>query len=404
MRKLKFRFMPLFLAFLLVLLPSVARADDAEEHFSYYNEVPIMLIGDFESGKILFEKNIDDPHAVASMAKLMTYYVVKKAIAAGEINELDQVIVSERAAALNTPEYSSYGLKVGEHLSVADLLKGLIVVSGNDAAVALAEHTAGSVEKFVKRMNDTAQELGLEHTHFVNPHGITEEDGSMDTMSARDLFELSRHIIREFPEVLDYGHITQIDEPARGFQEDSTFAGAVGDIRGLDGLKTGTTDAAGYCFTGTVDMSKIDSSLKFRIITVVMGCETDEMRWRTTKEMVDYTAGTFREATLVNKDYPIMQYKLPSSQEEYVTLYPKFSYSTITFQSAMFDIRYEIDKNIEAPTKEGQSFGEILIYRQGKPVEKIPIVAHEPTTRAGRGVRIQRAFESLINFLAELLA
>lgn len=394
------------LAVLLALTPVRAvyavEDDSVREHFTYYQEVPVLLIADQSSGKILLEKNIDQDYPIASMSKLMTYYVVKSAIRDGKISLKDQVLISKQAAELNISEYSNYGLKLGERITVEDLLKGLMVVSGNDAAEALAEHVAGTKSAFAALMNDAAVKMELTKSSFVNPHGLT-ENGKMNRMSARDLCTLSRAIVDEFPEVLEYSKIKTIDEPSRGYREDSTLSTSFGDLAGLDGLKTGFTDEAGYCFTGTVAISKVDPALNYRVVTVMMGCEYPDVRWRTQKELIDYTVGSFRHRQLVDENVPIVKYDMPSAKEGSVTLYPVKSYSTLTFRDALFDIRYEIFPQVEAPTPQNHPFGAIYISRDGQPLEKIDIVSRTETKKASVGVRTQRAWENFVNFLSLLM-
>ena len=375
----------------------------ARRHFSYYDQVPVILIADAQSGKILFEKNADRVYPVASMSKLMTYYIAKKAIADGEIREEDEVTISPAAAALNVYEYSNYGLKVGERLTVKDLLKGLMVVSGNDAAEALAEYIETSKDAFVRRMNETAREMGLAHSHFVNPHGITEGQNKNE-MSAMDLFTLAKRIIQEFPETLDYAKIKEISEPQRGYKEESTLvSGQLASIAGVDGLKTGMTEEAGYCFTGTVNMKEVDSQLDYRIISVIMGCDTAEMRWRTMKEVLDYTAGSFQYQSVVNSQVPIMKLDVPSAEDGYVELYPQKDFRTLTYQNVVYQVKYAIDKQIKAPLETGQSCGEITVLRGQEIVDTIPIIVKKDVNKAGFFLRMERNFEGFFGFIANLL-
>lgn len=395
----------LILAFLLVIQPlQLVRAEgepDYGKHFTFYDEIPVMLIGEPESGKILFEKGIHEKLPVASMSKIMTYLIVCEAVEKGEIALSDQVTISDAAAAFNNWESSNYGLKAGMKKTVSDLLDGLMVVSGNDAAVALAEHVSGTEAAFVQRMNDRAAELGLTESHFINSNGFT-VDGEMNQMSAKDLFTLSAEIIRRFPEVKDFVKIRVIEEREREYVSDSTLKPFIEEIPGTLGIKTGTTDEAGYCFTGLFDLSKTNPQVDFDVVTVVMGADDLDQRWRTTKELVDFAAGSFAHRQLVDASIPVMRYDLPTSEEGSIVLYPAESFSTITYAHAIPDVRYEIYEEMKAPTPAEKNFGVIYIYQNEQPIKKIDIVAHKETKAASLGVRAQRSMEYFFNFLVQL--
>ncbi len=396
------------LSLLLVMQPlSPVMAEDTElpgleQHFTFFDEVPTMLIGEPTTGKILLEKGIDESYGVASMSKIMTYYIIKEAIANGEIAGSDMVTISESAAYYNNWESSNYGLEVGMQKSVNDLLTALMVVSGNDAAVALAEHLSGTEEAFVQRMNQEAVELGLFESTYVNASGYTALDGSMNSMSARDLFDLTRIVIEKYPETLDYVHIRVIEEREREYVVDSTIKRYMDGIPGMLGLKTGTTNEAGYGFTGVFDLAQTNASANFDVITIVIGADDSDQRWRTTKELVDFAAGSFSEQQLVDSNIPVSRYEIPTANEGSVVLYPAESFSTITYANTIADIRYEIYDDVKAPTEADQIFGSIYIYQNEEPIKKIDIVAHNETTVASWSVRLQRAFESFFGFLVQL--
>lgn len=396
------------LSLLLVMQPlSPVMAEDTElpgleQHFTFFDEVPTMLIGEPTTGKILLEKGIDESYGVASMSKIMTYYIIKEAIANGEIAGSDIVTISESAAYYNNWESSNYGLEVGMQKSVNDLLTALMVVSGNDAAVALAEHLSGTEEAFVQRMNQEAVELGLFESTYVNASGYTALDGSMNSMSARDLFDLTRIVIEKYPETLDYVHIRVIEEREREYVVDSTIKRYMDGIPGMLGLKTGTTNEAGYGFTGVFDLAQTNASANFDVITIVIGADDSDQRWRTTKELVDFAAGSFSKQQLVDSNIPVSRYEIPTANEGSVVLYPAESFSTITYANTIADIRYEIYDDVKAPTEADQIFGSIYIYQNEEPIKKIDIVAHNETTVASWSVRLQRAFESFFGFLVQL--
>lgn len=404
MKKVKAFALALLSLVLLIQPPAFVSAEgeeDASQFFTFYEEVPTMLIGEPLSGKILFSKGAKESQPVASMSKLMTYYVVMDAVEAGEVSLDDTVKISEEAAKHNNWASSNYGLEAGMEKTVEELLLGLMVVSGNDAAVALAEHVSGTEEAFVQRMNESAQDLGLDQSHFVNATGLTMEDG-MNMMSAEDVFYLTARILEEYPEVTDYAGIRVLEERYRDYIADSTIKKHMDGIPGTLGLKTGTTEEAGRCFTGVFDLSQTNPQVDFDVVTVVMGAEDDDQRWRTTKELVDFAAGSFARKGLVDASIPITRYDMPTAQEGSVILYPAESFSTITYANYVPDIRYEIYENVKAPTPEEHVFGNIYIYQDGSPIKKIDIVAHTSTQPASFESRLQRSFEFFFGFLVGL--
>lgn len=370
--------------------------------FSYYDDVDAMLIGEPTSGKILIEKNSDKPLGIASMTKLMTYYMVKKGIAEGTIDPKKSVTISPSAAVFNFSASSNYGLVAGEKRTIDQLLMGMMVVSGNDAAAMLGEILAGDERTCAERMNQQAKALGMRNTHFVNASGFT-VNGKYNTASARDMFILASALLKEFPEVRELAKIKTINEPERKFVGRSTLSATTVQIPGLEGLKTGMTDEAGYCFTGALSLTSSSDGSAFDAITVVMGARTNDARWRTTKELADLAAGSFSHVSLVDAEKPIQRYDIPSSKEESVILYPASSYSVFTYSNQTFDIRYQIEKNKKAPTAEEGKFGEILIYQNGEMVKTIDIVSHKPTTKAGIFTRMKRATTNFAHFVLNLL-
>lgn len=225
--------------------------------FGIEKKTTASLIGDAKSGTLFVAENIDEPLSIASISKLMTYYLVKEKIAEGKLKMEDKVKISINAS---REEGSSLNLKAGEQISIKDLLDGLMVVSGNDSAVALAEVVAESESKFVTMMNEKAKELGLQNATFTNASGLT-KNGQDNKMSTRDIFTLSKAIIEKYPEVLEYAKTTVLEQPSRNFKKESTIP-LVGQVEGVDGLKTGHTDEAGYCLVSTMKIKKVKLNLE----------------------------------------------------------------------------------------------------------------------------------------------
>lgn len=231
------------------------------------------LLMDAKSGQVIVEHNAEQELPPASLTKMMTAYLVEKEIAAGNITEQEMVPISVKAWRMGG---SRMFIQEGTRVSVQDLLKGVVIQSGNDASVALAEYVAGSEEAFADLMNNQARELGMDDTHFMNATGWPAEN---HYTTAHDLAILARAIIRDFPEHYDlyaqkeftYNGITQHNRNLLLWRDDS-----------VDGLKTGHTEEAGYCL---VSSAKQDG---MRLIAVVMGTDSEAARARESQKLLSY--------------------------------------------------------------------------------------------------------------------
>ena len=377
-------------------------ADSLKKFFTYYDQVPIMLIGTVESPDVIMGKNVDQPHGIASMTKLMTYYLAKEDIRSGKASLEEEVKVSQAAADLNKAGYSNYGLKAGDTMPLSQLIYGMMTVSGNDAATVIAEHLGGSEKAFVERMNKTCQDMGLSTMHFVNASGITREDGQYNQSSARDLYQFALKLIKKYPEIQDFIQVKQVEEKDRKFSHPSTFFQYMKGIPGMKGLKTGNSNEAGHCFAGWFDIHSKVTKSNYEIIAILMGAPTNDARWRTTLEMVHTAAGSFAQLKLVDQKKPVQKYELPGSREGTVDLYPAESFSTFTYTNAKFNIHYQFDPGIKAPTKAGQKFGTISIRRDGNLIKEISIVSEKPTTEAPLLTRLSQGISRFTNFLSSL--
>ncbi|WP_058301252.1 D-alanyl-D-alanine carboxypeptidase family protein [Gorillibacterium timonense] len=246
---------------------------------------------DVSDGKVLYEHNSHSALPPASMTKMMTEYLLLEDIQSGELDWEDEVEFSAYAAAV--PGAGMDGQE-GERWSVRDLFAAMAIHSANDAAVALAEHVSGSESKFVKKMNETAAQLKLKDTKFYNATGLGRRDIAEispdrpkgdNKMSARDAGVLASHLIRKYPEILKI--TSQLEASLKGGKvvlptTNEMLPGGRFGFKGNDGLKTGYTSEAGYCFTGTVNQHGR------RLIAVVMGASTPEARFEETEKLFSY--------------------------------------------------------------------------------------------------------------------
>ncbi|QEL82892.1 D-alanyl-D-alanine carboxypeptidase (plasmid) [Bacillus sp. JAS24-2] len=248
-------------------------------------EAKAAIIIDASNGEVIYQNNANEPLAPASMSKMMTAYLLLENINKGKVHWKDPVKISAKSA---QTEGSRIPVKTNDTLTVTDLFHALMIRSANNSAVALAEHMAKTEQDFVQIMNQKAKELGLsDKTKFANASGLQEPDGSETKMSAADVAKLAYHLIKDYPEILEVTHLRQThltfkNIPVTSTDEMLNTANKALYIEGMDGLKTGFTDSAGYCFTGTAKQGNK------RIITVVMGTKSQTKRFTETHKLMTY--------------------------------------------------------------------------------------------------------------------
>ena len=392
----------LILSFLILFsfLPVV----DAEysQYITYANEVKVMYAADVETGEVFINKNENEILPVASMSKLMTYLVIKDEIEKGTISIDDKVKVTKEAQDLNRPDYSRMNLYEGDIVTVEELLDGLMILSANDAAEALAIHLSKTSSEFVKRMNEKAKEIGLENSNFVNSSGLTEDIKNGDkitnkynTMTAKDLFILSSKIIENYPETEKYGKI----EEYKGFN--STIPNR--DMITMTGLKTGYTEEAGYCFTGLFDMSLGSPTQKYKVITVVMGAKTKEQRSTTTREIIDYIEGRYSYRTEFDTNVPVTEKIDEYASERIIPLYPEKQFSKLLPMKAIVEMEYVIDESKSAPYKDGEVLGQAVLRYNGEELETINLINKGYNARVGWLKKIFNGLKEFFNDIINLL-
>ena len=345
--------------------------------FTYDNQVEVMYVGDVETGESYYKKQDMRVLPVASMSKLMTYLVAMDAVESGKVKMSDIVEINEEAASYNIPGYSRFDLVKGEKVSLENLLKGVLVVSGNDASTAVAIHVAGSVEEFVKLMNKKAKELGLANSNFVNPTGLTitqDDKPKMNTMTARDLFNLSRHIVKNYPEIEEYGKIDKLNIPERNFTKDSTLP-LRKEMKGLLGLKTGYTEEAGYCFIGLFDLSNEENGFDSKVITVVMGADHEEMRAKTTQELVQFVTSNYVLSKHLSPDVPVVDITDETTEQVTIPLYPERSFEKILPVNTEVEMEYEVLEDKSAPYEDGEVMGKLILKLDGQEIESMNLIS-----------------------------
>ena len=339
------------------------------------------------TGKILFEKNADEKLHPASMTKMMSMLLIIEAIKDGVINWDQVVTVSENASSMGG---SQILLETGEKMSVRDLFKGVAIASGNDAVVALAETVAGSVNNFVGMMNKKAKELGLTNTNFKNPHGL---DDVNHYSSSRDMSIIARELVK-YKEVLEYTKIYE-DYLREDTDRKIWLVNTNRLVRfydGVDGLKTGYTEDAGYCMTATAEKDGM------RIIAVVMGEETSKIRNQEVSEMLDYAFAQYKVINMLKNKNTIGEYRVENGKDEYVLIVPKEEATMVKKKSDKDEaLTYDIKiKSLKAPLKVGDDVGTLTIKENGQKVKTVKLTVAKDVDRANFGNLFLRNVKDMI--------
>ncbi len=345
------------------------------------------VLMDYHTGKVLVERDADKRLNPASLTKLMTAYVAGQEVNAGNISLDDQVVISRNAWAKNFPDSSKMFIEVNTSVSLSDLYRGLVVQSGNDASVAIAEHVAGSEAGFVSLMNSWASQLGLTNSSFTNPHGL-DSDGLYST--PHDIAKLGQAIIRDLPDIypmysetsFTYNGITQYNR--NGLLRDRSM--------NVDGMKTGYTSGAGYSLATSATNGDM------RLIAVVMGAKSQSVRESESKQLLSYgfrfydtlmptAAGTDVANARVwmgQKD----ELKVGVNRDVYLTL-PKGDVNKLKAE-------VEYNGDLLAPIAQDQVVGKVLYKVDGKVVKETELVALEPVEEGGIFKRIMDWFKRLV--------
>lgn len=340
------------------------------------------ILMDARTGKVLAAEEPDRRMAPASLTKIMTAYVVYDALADGAIALDDEVEVSEAAWRMGG---SQMFLEVGSIVTVDELLDGLVVQSGNDAALALAEHAAGSESAFVEQMNHHAREMGLENTHFENPEGLTSET---HYSSARDLALTARALINDFPEhykrysrrEFTYNNIRQYNRNELLWSDS-----------GVDGVKTGYTSEAGYCLVASADREGM------RLISVVLGAPSEDRRASDSRALLSWGFRFFETHRLYAAGETLEQARIWKGAQEQIDLglaadlhvtIPRGEYDNLQAEMSL-------PRRLEAPLQENREVGSVKVMLEDEVVVSAPLVALHSVDR---GSFLQRMTDTVLQW------
>lgn len=328
------------------------------------------VLMDANSGAIIAQKNMNQKLPPASLTKLMTLYVTSEALSQGQIRLDDKVRVSKEAWSRGG---SRMFLKEGSYVTVRELIEGIIVASGNDACVAMAQYIGGSEKNFARLMNQTAQRLGMKNSHFVDSTGLP-RPGHYTT--AYNLALLTRALINNFPQYygwykqkwIKYNKIKQPNRNRLLWRDPS-----------VDGLKTGHTDAAGYCLIASANRNGM------RLISVVMGTPSDAARNNNSQALLNWGYRYYRTYKLFKANAPVTRTRVYLAKEKEVELgLTRDLYVTVpSGQYKSIKASIAIQPKLRAPIIKGQTYGQIEVRLKGKLIAKAPLVALNGDPRAG---------------------
>jgi serine-type D-Ala-D-Ala carboxypeptidase (penicillin-binding protein 5/6) len=329
------------------------------------------VLMDFDSGEVLASANPDEPLPPASLTKMMTSYLAEQALKSGKMKETDLVTVSQHAWCRGSSTESCMYLPLNGQATVIDLLRGIIIQSGNDASKAIAEHMGGSEEGFAKMMNAEAKRLGMTRTNFVNATGLPDP---AHKASARDLAILARAIVRDsakyYPIYAEreftYNKIKQGNRNALLYTDPT-----------VDGLKTGHTEEAGYCLVTS------SSRNGMRLITVMLNTASPQARADQTRTLLGWGFGNFEKATPLQPNTAVTAAKVRFGKADTVPAGIGAPWTVTVPRGQKVETAVQVNPELQAPIAKGAVVGKVVATANGKPVAEAPLVAQADVERAG---------------------
>lgn len=347
---------------------SVVHAEDLTPN----SESAILL--EVSTGKVIYEKNANQKLAPASMTKVMSMLLIMEAIDNGKLSYEDDVVISDNASSMGG---SQIFLQTGEKYKVKELLKGIAVASGNDAVVAMAEKVSGSVSAFVDAMNGKAASLGLTNTHFDNPHGLESEN---HYTTAKDMSIMAQELLKH-EKILEFTSIYEdyLKKPDGSSIWLVNTNRLVRFYEGVDGLKTGFTNEAGYCITTTAKRGDM------RLLSVVMKAETSDLRSKDTVNLLNYGFNTYKLDVLLPKTKELGEIRVEKGSQKKVKVYLE---QDVTILSKVSDSNETFDYNlvvhdVDAPVKAHEKVGYLEVMdNEGNIIKEVNVVVNEDVESA----------------------
>lgn len=388
---------------LLLLLPSSvvfsqdSPEEEEEEEFTpttlmpFNVEAKAAILVEAETGNVLYAKNPDEPMPPASIVKMMTLLLAFEALESGQADWDDIAVTSEKAWRDTRGNVSQIYLNVGQEVTYRELIEGISIVSANDASIVLAEFLAGSETAFVNRMNQRAQELGMTNTRFRNSHGLPAE--GQEYMSARDIALLAQVIVNNQPKILEFD--SRPEYTFNNIRQDN-FNKLPRRYPGADGIKTGSTTAAGYSLAGTAKPDDV------RLLSVVLNTESDAARLNITTQLLDYGFHNFTREEVFSPGDIVDTIPIKGGKEREIEITvssPLKAMVPINERDAV-----EIVKNMEeapaAPIAKGDTLGTVQVVMDDIVMSETYLVAAEDVARANI---FTRAFRFVGDFFSNLI-
>ncbi len=332
------------------------------------------ILIDYVTGNVITEGNADEQLPPASLTKMMTSYIIGKEMQSGRINNNDMVTVSENAWAKNFPDSSKMFIEVGKQVSVGDLNRGIVISSGNDACVAMAEHIAGSESAFADLMNTYATELGLTNSFFTNSHGLP--DPAQYT-SARDMAKLGQALIRDVPEEYAlYAEKSYTYNNIKQYNRNSLLWDASMNV---DGIKTGHTQEAGYSLVSSATEGDT------RLVAVVMGTDSEQARKIESKKLLNYGFRYFETVKAYSAGDSFVDHRIWGAEQDTIALGVAEDV-VITLPKGQRDnlkANFELSQELQAPLAKGTQVGTVYIQLDGKDLASFPLVTLSSAEEGG---------------------
>lgn len=383
-----------FILILAFVTPYTIFATEKEKEVDKYSLSSILI--DQDTNRVLYAKNPDEKRPLASLSKMMTFLIAIESIENKQVSAKDKIKITKKIASVKG---SSYHLKENEEVELIELMKGLMIVSGNDAAIAIATHIGKSPEQFVKIMNKKAKDIGMSNTHFVNPHGLPIYDlqnpkaqPKQNISTARDIATLGKYMFDNYEkQVTSVTDMVTYSNPNRGFEKNNTNP-LLRIIPDVDGIKTGYTGNAGYCLSFSMNVKKQNDIRKYRVIGVSLGANHKNKRLSASLDMLNYGKENYHTEKVIRKNDLIGKKYIKGLEELEVELRTKDELYTILGNEENLNTQLTL-KELEYPIKKGDVLGVIKYYTDnGEILGSIDIVSAKDVDNASLITKVKMLF------------
>ncbi len=383
----------LLLVMLLLLPFSVAEAREIYD-LHLEDQTTAFLLGDYGSGQILENYNADEPIEIASLSKLLTYYVIRDEINSGRLELNDKVTVTAEDVSV---EGANFKMQPGEVYMVSELLEAMLVLSANDATKAITRHVAGSEEAFIDMMTTKAQSLGLDNAKLYNATGLPTGEGHLQNrMTTKEVFTLIRSLIMDYPDVLQTTNKPFITQEDRDFLEPNTNP-LVEKVDYIDGIKTGYTEKAGYCLAVTGYQEGIEEETEpMRLIAIVMGTDGYEEREAAARELIQFGFDEYEWKILGAPNVVLGTATFSKGSPYQAPYFATQSQSVLGRIGEEYETEVVFQENKELPIAAGDVIGDISFYRGNEEVFATKVQVQEEIQPAGFLTLFQREFSAHI--------